>query len=164
MYTGITSVAIDRGLDTVLVETTLPSEKVKSLIESVGRQAVIRGLGSSQGMSYFVKAFSSPLLEQLPHSFKYRWHKNAMPYQVHLNRTHSEIMVPTGSGKREGIFQSEKSRNFSQNTGKMRNLINHQSWGNVNVYWLFVHKYFLASVCLAYLLLLIQFKCHNYAK
>lgn len=54
LKTGITSVAIDRGLDTVLVETTLRSEEVKDLIESTGKQAVIRGLGSSQCMFHFM--------------------------------------------------------------------------------------------------------------
>ena len=46
---GITSVAVDIGVDTVLVETTLPSGKIKELIEATGKQAVIRGLGSTQG-------------------------------------------------------------------------------------------------------------------
>lgn len=45
---GIKSVAVDSGVDTVLVETTLSSEQIKELIETTGRQAVIRGLGSAQ--------------------------------------------------------------------------------------------------------------------
>ena len=40
---------MDIGLDTVLVETTLSSEKIKELVEATGKQAVIRGLGSTQG-------------------------------------------------------------------------------------------------------------------
>ena len=42
--------AVDIGVDTVLVETTLSSEKVKQLVEATGKQAVIRGIGSAQGM------------------------------------------------------------------------------------------------------------------
>ena len=45
-------------------------------------------------------------------------------------------MVPTGNGK----------------PGKIRNWINKNSWRNENVYQLFVHKLFLASLCCAYLL------------
>ena len=71
------------------------------------------------------------------------------------------FMVPTGPRKpwRTGrpLPVREKSGNFTQNTGKIRNLINFKSWGNENFYQLFVHKYFLAWQCLAYLSLLILF-------
>lgn len=33
----------------VFVETTLPSEKVRELIEKTGKRAVVQGYGSSQG-------------------------------------------------------------------------------------------------------------------
>ncbi len=50
MFVGVTSVAVDHGVDTVLVETTLPSQEVLEMIESTGRVAVLRGMGSSNGV------------------------------------------------------------------------------------------------------------------
>ncbi len=50
MFVGVTSVAVDHGVDTVLVETTLPSQEVLEMIESTGRVAILRGMGSSNGV------------------------------------------------------------------------------------------------------------------
>ncbi|XP_037373401.1 copper chaperone for superoxide dismutase isoform X2 [Talpa occidentalis] len=44
---GIQSVEVQLENQMVLVQTTLPSQKVQSLLEGTGRQAVLKGMGSS---------------------------------------------------------------------------------------------------------------------
>ena len=43
-------------LDTekVIVETTLPSDVIKSLIEKTGKRAVLQGMGSSKGVLFLL--------------------------------------------------------------------------------------------------------------
>lgn len=45
---GVQSVEVQLENQTVLVQTTLPSQEVQALLESTGRQAVLKGMGSSQ--------------------------------------------------------------------------------------------------------------------
>ena len=45
---GVQSVEVQLENQTVLVHTTLPSQEVQALLESTGRQAVLKGMGSSQ--------------------------------------------------------------------------------------------------------------------
>ncbi|XP_072573258.1 copper chaperone for superoxide dismutase [Paramormyrops kingsleyae] len=44
---GVQSVAIDLAQEQVLVESTLMSQEVQALIESTGRRAVLKGVGTS---------------------------------------------------------------------------------------------------------------------
>lgn len=43
---GVQSVEVQLENQMVLVETTLPSQDVQALLESTGRQAVLKGMGS----------------------------------------------------------------------------------------------------------------------
>lgn len=45
---GVQSVEVQLENQMVLVQTTLPSQEVQALLESTGRQAVLKGMGSSQ--------------------------------------------------------------------------------------------------------------------
>lgn len=45
---GVQSVEAQLENQMVLVQTTLPSQEVQALLESTGRQAVLKGMGSSQ--------------------------------------------------------------------------------------------------------------------
>lgn len=45
---GVQNVEVQLENQMVLVQTTLPSQEVQALLESTGRQAVLKGMGSSQ--------------------------------------------------------------------------------------------------------------------
>uniref|UniRef100_A0A494BAH1 Copper chaperone for superoxide dismutase n=1 Tax=Mus musculus TaxID=10090 RepID=A0A494BAH1_MOUSE len=45
---GVQNVDVQLENQMVLVQTTLPSQEVQALLESTGRQAVLKGMGSSQ--------------------------------------------------------------------------------------------------------------------
>ena len=48
MFAGVQSVSVDVGKEAVLVESVLTSAEVQALIESTGRQAVLKGIGGSE--------------------------------------------------------------------------------------------------------------------
>lgn len=48
MFAGVHSVSVDVGKEAVLVESVLTSAEVQALIESTGRQAVLKGIGGSE--------------------------------------------------------------------------------------------------------------------
>ena len=70
-------------------------------------------------------------------------------------------MVSTGTanpGKREGIFPSQGILIRQEKSGILLKILENKEFNqlkilgeNENVYWLLVHKYFLASLCSAYL-------------
>lgn len=45
---GVQGVEVQLENQMVLVQTTLPSQEVQALLEGTGRQAVLKGMGSSQ--------------------------------------------------------------------------------------------------------------------
>ena len=57
LFSGIDSVFVDYKSERVIVETSLNSEKVKEIIESTGKLAVLQGLGSGKGESNCVLSF-----------------------------------------------------------------------------------------------------------
>ena len=52
IFLGIKSVQVDLDSEQVVVETTLPSSKVQSLLESTGKRAVLLGYGKGMGYKY----------------------------------------------------------------------------------------------------------------
>ena len=67
--------------------------------------------------------------------FLYAWFLQGLEKRESLEKW--EVIFQ--SGKSQGILiRLGRSGNFTQNTGKINNLINEKSWGNENVCWLLV--------------------------
>lgn len=49
-YLGVKSVDVNLEKEQVIVESTLPSDTLKNLIESTGKRAVIKGYGGNSGI------------------------------------------------------------------------------------------------------------------
>lgn len=55
--TGINSINIDVEKQSVVVETSLPSQIIKEAIQSTGKRAVLKGLGNSYWKKLYIKFF-----------------------------------------------------------------------------------------------------------